>query len=162
METNTVIPTSYAAPLDPALEQPGHKRLVKPTPLLRSPRRLLGQKLLLLPINDVLTSVKVSLKGRPRMRLLPKLVPQQHDEVKRDAQIPRDEILVIEDWFVAALNMHEDVEVLEDGYDDAEGEREIGAVETEGGDVGQALGVDALGSARFDEVDVCHEDGDPG
>jgi len=56
----------------------------------------------------------------------------------------------------------EDVEVFEDGNDNAEDESKVGAVEAEGGDVSQLGVCDALGAARAHKADVRDEDGDPG
>ena len=57
--------------------------------------------------------------------------------------------------------MHEDVEVLEDGNQDAEHQREPGSVEAEGCRVRHHVLLDTLGAPRAHEVDVRHQDGDP-
>ena len=58
--------------------------------------------------------------------------------------------------------MHEDVKVLEDGDEDAEDEREVGAVETKGRGVGHLVTRDALGAPGAHEADVAYKDRDPG
>lgn len=63
---------------------------------------------------------------------------------------------------LAAGVVDEDVEVLEDGDQDAEAQGEVGAVQAKGRGVGQLRRIDALGSAGFHKVDVRDQDGDPG
>ena len=148
----------------PNLKQPAHKPSIKPTPLLLPPARLLRrQKLLLLPINHVLARPQIRRLPRPSLFPPQQLIPQYHAQIERYAQIPRDEVLVVEvDRARARLIVHEHVEVLEDGDEDAEHEREIGAVEAKGGGVGHLALGDALGPAGAHEADVADEDGDPG
>lgn len=63
------------------------------------------------------------------MRPLDKLESQQHDQIKRNAEIARNEILVIEGLLFTLRIVHKDVEIFEDGDDDAECEREVGPIE---------------------------------
>lgn len=150
-------------PLSPLiLEQPSHKLVVEPSAFPAPSGGLFGQELFLLPIDDIFPRVKVRGQGRPTLRLLDPLVPEDHDEIQRDAQVSRDEILVVEGRRIAGRYVHEDVEVLENGDDDAEDEREPGPVQPERRDVVELVVRDALGPARLHEVDVRHEDGDPG
>ena len=145
-------------------KQPTNKPPVKPAPLLLpSPGCLRRQKLLLLPINHILARPQIRRLPRPSLLFLQQLIPQYHGQVQRYPQIPRDEILVVEiHRAFSGFIVHKNVKVLEDGDEDAEHEREIGAVEAKGGGVGH-LGIgDALGAPGAHKVDVRDENGDPG
>lgn len=70
-------------------------------------------------------------------------------------EVAGDEVLDIE-----AAN--EDVEVLGERHEDAEGQRDVAAPQAEGRLVAHGLLVNVLCTACLHEVNVCHEDGDPG
>ena len=150
--------------LSNSLKQPRNKPLVKHlAPLLPSPRLLVRQKLLLLPVDHVFAREQIRVPGRVPLALLQQLIPEDHAQIQRDAEVTGDEIFVVEiDGALAGLVVDEDVKVLEDGDDDAEDEGEIGAVQAERGRVGHLRLGDALGAAGAHEADVRHEDGDPG
>lgn len=70
-------------------------------------------------------------------------------------EVAGDEVLDIE-------ASDEDVEVLGQRDETAEGQGEVAAPQAEGRLVTHALLVNALSATCFHEVNVCHEDGDPG
>lgn len=100
---------------------------IEPSPPGRFPvGRLLGQELILLAIDEVLPRVQIRRQGRPALGLGDEFVPKDHAEVERDPEVPRDEVGVVE--FLAAfstLDMHKDVEIFEEGDQDAEEERDV-------------------------------------
>ena len=50
---------------------------------------------LLITIKDILTSEQISFVGLDTLGLLHKLVAEEEDEVKGNAQVPGDEVLVV-------------------------------------------------------------------
>ena len=157
----SLVATSYTRS-----EQPTHEPTVESLRALLPlrPLRLLGQILLLLLINDILAGIEIRILRRPALTLLDKFVPEDHSQIERDSQITRNEALVIEvlQTGVAALDMHKGVKVLEDGDHDAEGQSEVCPIQAKRRGVGHLRVGDALGAPRFDEIDVCDEDGYPG
>lgn len=145
-------------------KQPRDEILIKPPPPVLLPaRRLVRHEFGFLTVDDVLTREQVRRQRRPAPGPSHQLVPSDHAEVEGDAQVSGEEVLVVELFAaLAALDVHEDVEIFEDGDDDAEAESEVGAVEPKGRRVVHLRLVDALGAPGFDEVDVRDEDGDPG
>lgn len=137
---------------------------VKPSSGLAFPIDCLaGEKFFFFAVNDVFAGKEVDVERGPALGAGDELVAQDHAEIEGDAEVAGDEVFVVE--FLAALailDVHEDVEVLEDGDDDAEAEGEVGAVKAEGSDVVHLTLVDALGPPRLDEVDVRHQNGNPG
>ncbi len=123
----------------------------------------MGQELVLLAINHIFPRVQIRRQGRMAFGLGEPLVSKNHDQVERNPEISRDEIDVVELLAaLAAFFVDEHVEIFENGNQDAKDQGEIGPPQTKGGRVRQAMLFDALGAARLHEVNVRHEDGDPG
>lgn len=161
------MPSNWSAPIYIAmqLKQPGHKMPVKPSSRLALPSEgLLGQKLLFLTVNHVFAREQVGGEGGPALGPGDDLVAEDHEEVEGDAEVAGDEVSVVEflEPFLTSLVVHKDVKVLEDGDDDAEAKGEVGAPQAKRSHVVHLTLVDALGPSRLDEINVRHQDGDPG
>ena len=91
-------------------------------------------------------------------------MPKNHPQVEWNSQIARDEVLIIKrlETLLARRIVDEDVEVLEDGNNDAECEGKIRAYDAERSYIRHLRVCDALGAASTHEADVSHKDGYPG
>ena len=123
---------------------------------------MLGQELRLFLVNNILASVEISSRRSHTLRTLSILITENHDEIQWNAKVSSDEILVVEDWILAGLDVDKDVKVLEDGDDDAEYQGEIRTIETEWGRVRHHVVVHSLGAPGAYEEDVRYQNGDPG
>lgn len=85
-------------------------------------------------------------------------VSKEENQVQRNTQIPSDEVLIVER---DAVVVNKDVKVLGEQDEAAEEERNVGSDEALGSDVGHDAVGDVLLATRFEEVDVCDEEGDP-
>ena len=97
-----------------------------PPPGLFPGGRFSGQELVLFAIDDVFPRVQVRRHGGLSFGLGAEFVAEDHAEVERDPEVARDEVGVVK--FLAAfaiLDVHKDVEILEEGDQDAKGEGEI-------------------------------------
>lgn len=120
---------------------------------------LVGEELLLLAVDDVLAGVEVALVGADALALRDELVPEDEGQVHRDADVAGDEGDVVG---LDGEAGDEGVEVLGDGHEHADEERDVRAPDAEGRRVRHHVVCEALRLARAHERDVRHEDGDPG
>ena len=145
------------------LKQPGNKRVIEPAriPPISLLRRRNRQELGLVAVDRVLARPDIRLRGRNTFGLGDELVPEDHDQVQRDAEVRGDEVLVVE-LAVCLRVVHEDVVVLRERDEAAEHERDVRAGQAQGCDKGQGFDGDVLRAPGVDEVDVGDEKGDPG
>lgn len=120
---------------------------------------LLLEVLVLLSIDNLLSSVKVGLVGLDALALGNEHVAEEKDDVERDAEISGDEVLVVE---LAGGGVDEDVEVLGQGDEDREEQADDSTPVALRGDVGHGAVGDVLRAASTEEEEVGDEDGDPG
>lgn len=143
-------------------EQPRHKGPIEPIVLLALLRlgRLAREEIGLLAVDDVLAGPEVSLVRVDALAARDELVAEDEDQVERDAQVGGDEVLVVE---VAPLGVvREHVEVLGQRDDDAEDQGAPRPVHAQRRLERQRRVGHLLRLTGPHEVDVRHEDRDPG
>lgn len=127
-------------------------------------RLLCCQVLKLLLINASLPAVQVGRLGTDTLALHDELVSEDHDEIQWDTQVGSDEVLVVPLAVRAGARVlgQEVVETLEDGDEAAEEQTDVRTPDSARGDKSHGAVWNILSAARAHEVDVGHEDGDPG
>lgn len=126
-------------------------------------RRLESQELILLSIDDIFSRMQIRGHRRTSFGLRDELVPKNHDQVKRNSEISRDEADIVEflEALIPSFIMDKCVEIFEDGDHDAKRQSEIGSGKAKWRGVDELVLFDALGLARLDKANVRHEDRDP-
>ena len=120
------------------------------------------QVLGLLLVNLGLAAEKISSLWPDGLRLHDDLISDDHDDVERNTKVGGDEVLVVElsvsSWLVV---WDEVVESLEEGYEAAEEEGDVGSPNSSWRDEWHLAVKNTLGLAGSNEVDVRNEDRDP-
>lgn len=142
------------------LEQPGDEAI----PSILAPLGcLLGQIRLLFAIDDILARKEVRSKRSFAGLLVDQLVSGDHAQVQWNTQVPGDEVAIIEtlETWIPRFRVDEDIKVLEYRNQDAKAEGEVSAVDAERSNISHLVIRNTLSCAGFQEVDMCHEDGNP-
>lgn len=90
---------------------------------------LVGEELLFFAVDDVLAGVEIALVGSDALALRDKLVPEDESKIDGDADVPRDEGNVVR---LDGEAGDEGVEILCDGHQHADEERDVRAPNSEG------------------------------